>query len=651
MGKQGKKKKLRDLNRTVFARLMGYFKPYFGWILLALLFAFIVGGSAGATAYLIEPVMSKIFTAEPLDSPGTLMLQNEKMQKFLGAPPPEFEKKDELTPEQRAELLAKQWEERILYVSLIPLLLIGLFLVKNLFRFLQNYILRIIGERVIRLIRHQLYDRYQSLSVDYYTEGSTGIMMSRITNDVNMMQRAVPSLVSLFREPVAFIGLAVVAFYQIWYLALIILVIFPITVFPIAYFGKKIRKYTKRGQEHMGDLNSVLKENFSGIRVIKAFNMEEYELARFDRENERVYKAIKKRIVFDELSSPSIESLGSVAAALALFFGGWLVLKTMTFGGHYLPWFGGITLELTTGQFFSFMASLGLMYEPLKKINKMNINFQSALGASERVFEVLDTEPTVVDQPGARELTPIRNGVRFENVRFRYDTEWICDGIDFEAKAGQSIALVGSSGAGKTTLVGLIPRFYDVVEGAIKIDNHDIRGVSTNSLRAQIGIVTQETFLFADTVAHNIAYGQHEADREKIIAAAKAAYAHEFVTEMSEGYDTLVGELGLKLSGGQRQRLAIARALYKNAPILILDEATSALDTESERKVQAALENLMRGRTTFVIAHRLSTVRNVDRILVLNRGRIVEDGTHDALLEKAGEYARLYQMQFSDQDG
>ena len=640
-----------QVDRAVFRRLMAYFRQYISWIVIALLCSFFVAGATGATAYLVKPTMDKIFNAEPIGSLTSMILENDKLAKFIGDPPPDFQKEQQpLTAEQIADRLKEQWAERVYYLSLIPILFILVFSIKGVFRFIQNYILRIIGEKVIRRIRSELYEHYQRLSIDYYSDTNTGIMMSRITNDVNMMQRAVPSLVSLFREPVTMIGLAFVAVTQIWYLALIVFVIFPLTAYPIVKFGRKIRKYTKRGQEHMGDLNSVLKENFSGIRVIKAFGMEQYEIDRFDKENERVYQATKKRIVFDEISSPTIEAIGAIAGALVLYFGGWLVLKSNAVGGHHLDWFGGVTLSLTQGQFISFVASLGLMYEPLKKINKMNINFQSALAAAVRVFEVFDLTPSVVEKFDAIELPPVHELIQFRNLRFAYNSDWVLDGIDMTAARGQSIALVGSSGAGKTTLVNLIPRFYDTTKGAILIDGVDIRDVSISSLRSQIGMVTQETFLFADSVAANIAYGFKNADPDRIQEVARAAYAHDFIMELSEGYDTMVGELGVKLSGGQRQRLAIARALYKNAPILVLDEATSALDTESEQMVQAALENLMRGRTTFVIAHRLSTVRNVDRILVLKNGKVIEDGPHRELIALNGEYARLYNIQFSEQE-
>ncbi|MBZ0274203.1 lipid A export permease/ATP-binding protein MsbA [bacterium] len=570
-----------------FRRLWGYFRPYIARLAISLACALIVAGTTAATAKLLEPVMNEIFV--------------NKDRGFL---------------------------------YLVPWLIIGLFGLKGVFRFLQNYILRSVGERVIRRVRGELYHHYQYLDPAYYAENNVGVMMSRITNDVNMMQRAIPSLESLVREPVTMLGLAIVAFWQFWQGALAILVVIPVTAVPIVIFGRKIRKWVRRGQERMGEMSSILKETFSGVRVIKAFGMEEYEIRRFDRENKRVFEANLRTMFLDELSSPLIEFLAALGGAVVVVSGGLMVMNG----------------RLTTGAFFSFMAAFGLMYEPLKKINKMNVNFQAALAAARRVFSVLDTPPSIDDAPGATELSPIENKIHFDNVRFRYrdDGPFVLDGIDVTVRTGQVVALVGSSGAGKTTFGNLLPRFWDVTEGAIRIDGADIRGVTVKSLRRQIGMVTQDTFLFNDTVLANIAYGDENADRERARACARTAHADGFIEQMPNGYDTVIGEMGVKISGGQRQRLAIARALYKDAPILILDEATSSLDAESEREVQAALEQLLVGRTSFVIAHRLSTIRRADRILVLRDGRVVEDGTHDELIVRDGEYARLYKMQFAE---
>lgn len=568
-----------------FGRLTRYFWPFRYHVVGSMAAALVVSGVNGGTAYLIQPVMDKVFT-----------------EKDYGI------------------LVVMCWVVMVLYLA------------KGLFRFVQNYLIRAAGEQVIRDVRSELYRHYQYLDVAYYSDTNVGVMMSRITNDVNMIQRAVAHLVSLFREPLSIISLVAVAFYMFWQGALVVFVLFPLVIWPIAVFGKRTRKWVRRGQERMGEMNSILKENFSGVRVIKAFGMEEYEIDRFETENSRVFKANMKTMVFDELSNPTIEALGAVGAAGVLFTGGYMVIHG----------------SMSVGELMSFLGSLGLTYEPLKKINKMYLNFQAALAAAVRVFEVIDTTPTVTDRPDAVAIDGVREGVRFEDVRFRYrpDGPDVLDGVNLDVPVGQMVALVGSSGSGKTTFVNLIPRFWECTGGRITIDGHDINDLTMVSLRKQIGMVTQETFLFADSVKANIAYGHDDVDMDRVVQAARDANAHEFIERAEGGYDAMIGEMGVRLSGGQRQRLAIARALYKDAPILILDEATSALDTESEREVQAALERLLIGRTSFVIAHRLSTIQRADRILVLSGGRIVEDGRHADLLSAGGEYARLYRMQF-----
>lgn len=568
-----------------FLRLVTYFRPFFKLILVALCFDIIQSGTTGLTAYMLEPVMNRVFT-----------------DKDIG------------------------------FLKIIPAILIALFVTKGIARFTANYLVRYSGEKVIRKIRNDLYRHYQYLDAAYFTDNNVGIMMSRITNDVNMMQRAVSSLEVLFREPFAIVFLAGVCFYQYWQAAFVLFFIFPLTAIPIVYFGKRLRKWVRRSQERIGLLNSILKETFSGVRVIKAFGMEEYEIKRFGKENDKVFQANVKSMVMEEASSPAVELLGALAAAAVIIIGGYKVIEG----------------QITTGAFFSFMAALGLLYEPLKKINKMYLSFQAALAAVARVFEVLDTKPTIVDHENAVTIKGVEKEIHFSHVSFRYGPEQpdVLSDLEFTVKTGQVAAIVGSSGAGKTTLVNLLPRFWDVTEGAILFDGIDIRDITMKSLREQIGIVTQETFLFADSVAANIAYDDVESDTEKIIETAKAANAHDFIMKLPNQYDTMIGELGVKLSGGQRQRLAIARALYKDAPVLILDEATSALDTESEREVQAALERLLTGRTSFVIAHRLSTILRADRIFVVQDGAIVEDGRHDELMALDGEYARIYRMQF-----
>ena len=566
-------------------RLLTYFKPYTPWIVIAFVAVMIVSATSGATAYLVKPALDDVFD-----------------------------------------------QHNIRTLKLICLATVFIYAIKGAFRFTQAYILRLIGQKIIRTLREQLYRHYQFLSIDYYTETSGGIMMSRITNDVQIVQQAGPALVELFREPFTMIGLLAVAVYMNWRMSLVVLLVFPFVYLPISRFGKKVRKFTKKGQEKMGELSSILKENFTGIRVIKAFGMEEYEIARFSRENDNVYSAIIRTIVFDELAAPIIELLGAISAGGVIYLGAMQVF----------------TKQISTGQFFSFLASAGLMYEPVKKLSKVNVAIQQALGAGERIFEVLDTGATVTDKPGATELPAVQREVAFKGVRFRYGDAWVLKGLEFKVPFGQVVALVGSSGAGKSTLVNLIPRFYDPTEGRISMDGVDITDVTLVSLRSQIGMVTQDVFLFNDSVRKNIAYGIKDAPMDDVIAAAKAANAHDFIMELPKGYETMIGEMGVRLSGGQRQRLSIARAIYKNPPILIFDEATSSLDAESEREVQTALENLMHDRTTFVIAHRLSTVRNADRILVLSDGVVVEDGRHEELMALCGEYHRLYKIQFQD---
>lgn len=520
------------------------------------------------------------------------------------------------------------------FLSYLPLVIIAIAFVSAIARFTQAYILRTLSQRVIRKIRFQLYEHYQRLSLDFYTESSIGDMISRITNDTLLMQHAAPSLVQLFRQPFTMVALMVVAFYRNWQLALIAIAAFPFVAITIDRLGKRFRKHAKRGQERIGKLASIIKENLSGIRIIKAFNAEDLELSKFAKENERVYKENIRQALFGELNAPLIEFLGLLAGALAVTFGLYQVSQG----------------QITLGELFSFLAAAGLMYEPIKKLSSVNVAFQTAFAASERIFEMLDAIPSVSEKPDAPKLPRFNDSIKFENAWFKYKDQWIITDLSFEVTRGEKIAIVGSSGAGKTTLVNLIPRFYDVTQGCVLLDGVDSRDVTLKSLRDQIAIVTQDVFLFNDTIANNIAYGTNEKDDNRIISAAKAANAHDFIMEMPKGYETNIGEMGVRLSGGEKQRLAIARAIYKDAPILILDEATSSLDSESEREVQKALDNLLSGRTAFIIAHRLSTVKNADRIFVISNGKIVEEGKHEELIAKRGEYFRLYQLQFFEEE-
>jgi subfamily B ATP-binding cassette protein MsbA len=459
--------------------------------------------------------------------------------------------------------------------------------------------------------------------------------MSRITNDVTLIQGAVSNAITgLLKDAFSVAGLIFVIFYRDWQLAIIAMVVLPFAFFPIVKFGKMLRRISTKSQESMGDISVILHETISGNRIVKAFCMEDYERKRFARENMSYFLYLMKSVAVRSLSSPMMEFLGGVGIAFIIWYGGYSVIKGVS----------------TPGNFFSFLAALLMLYEPVKRLSKVNNVLQQGMAAAYRVYDILDLPPEIEDKADAVELPVMRYGLAFRDVHFHYGNGPVLEGIEMKVAVGEMVAVVGTSGVGKTTLVNLIPRFYEVTDGAILIDDLDIREVTLSSLRSQIGMVTQQTILFNDTVRNNIAYGDISKSDEEIVAAAKAANAYDFIVKMDQGFETIIGEQGVRLSGGQRQRLCIARALLKNAPILILDEATSALDSESELEVQKALENLMAGRTSLVIAHRLSTVQNADRIVVLADGRVVEEGRHEALLELNGEYRRLYDLQFAQLD-
>ena len=516
---------------------------------------------------------------------------------------------------------------------IIPLLIVGLYLVKGIFFYGQSYLMNYVGQRIVADLREKLYHHLQYLSLSFFTKTPTGILISRLTNDVALIQGAVSSaLTSILRDSFTIIALTAVVFYRDWKLACIAIIILPLAAIPIVKFGKKLRKFSIKGQVRMGFITSLLQETISGNRIVKAFTMEDYESRRFAAENDQFFKIIMKRQKIRALSSPVVEALGGVLVAGIVIIGGYAVIK-----GNSTP-----------GTFGSFLAALFLLYKPFKSLSMVNDVVQGGLAAGSRVFELLDITPDIRDTDGAVSLDGISDGVKFEHASFKYEDEMVLRDIDLEVKVGKIVALVGMSGAGKTTLVNLIPRFYDLDEGRITIDGRDIRTFTLKSLREHIGIVTQQTILFNDTVRNNIAYGDITRSEGEIVEAAKAANAQGFIEKLPLGYDTVIGERGVKLSGGEQQRISIARALLKNAPILILDEATSSLDSESEFQVQVALERLMANRTVFLIAHRLSTIRNAHRIVVIDNGRIVEAGTHDELLAMNQIYKKLYQMQFRD---
>jgi len=569
-----------------YKRLFSMIRENWLRLFLAMGCMLVIAGATSATAFLVKPVLDDIFF-----------------------------KKD------------------ITMLRIIPIAVILIYFIRGIGYYGQEYLMNYVGESIIRQLRNSLYDRIQDLPLSFFHKEKTGRLMSRITNDVNVIKAMVSTAVtSSLRDVFTVIGLTGVIFYRDWKMALFAMVILPIAFFPVVEFGRRVRRVSTGCQEAMADMSSFLHETFVGNKIVKAFGMENYEKKRFAEKTLALFRLEMKAVMAKSLSSPVMEFLGGLGIAFIIWYGGYRVIDGTS----------------TAGTFFSFMAAVLMLYDPIKKLSRLNNDIQQGLAAADRVFDIIERESDIKEP-----LRPIqiKNGshrVTFRDVCLKYDDDMVLKNIDLDVGQGEILALVGMSGGGKTSLVNLIPRFYDVSKGAILIDGVDIRDISVAELRRQIAVVTQDTILFNDTVRNNIAYGNRNASEEDIINAAKAGYAYDFIQNFPDKFDTVIGELGSRLSGGEKQRICIARALLKNAPILILDEATSALDTESEMLVQKALENLMKGRTTFVIAHRLSTIAYAHRILVIVEGRIVEQGRHEELIAKQGEYYKLYQMQFSN---
>jgi len=570
--------------KKIYSRLLVFVKPYWKKLILALLCMIFSGGLSAAMLWIIKEVVDKV-----LLSKDTFML------------------------------------------GLIPFLIVGIFLFQGLFNYGQNYLMHWIGQKIVFDIRNKLYSHLQRLSLSFFSHKPVGELISRLTSDITTMQNALSRAIGdIIKEGVTVGVLVGLLFYFNWQLTLVSLAILPFLVKLTTKLSSQLRKMSRRVRKEMATLTSILQETLSGIRIVKAFSMERYEREKFRTRSKEYFVAEMKSRRIAALIGPLIGFISSFGIAFIVWFGGKQVIEG----------------AMTTGEFVAFMGGLISLYRPLSKLGDVNSIIQQALASGERVFEILDTAPRIKNPPNPVFLSEFRDRIRFENVSFCYEDEVVLKNINLEIKKGETVALVGHSGAGKTTLVNLLARFYDPHEGKILIDDRDLREIDLSSLRRLLGIVTQDTILFNDTIYNNISYGRPGATLKEVIEAAKAANAHSFIEKMKDGYQTHIQERGERLSGGEGQRIAIARAILKNPSILILDEATSEMDSESETLVQEALERLLKSRTAIIIAHRLSTIRNADKIVVIKDGQIVEIGKHQELMAKSGYYRRLYELQF-----
>jgi len=567
--------------------LLGYIKGNWFKLFLSMICMVLVAATTSATAFIVKPVLDDIFL-----------------------------------------------NKNVIMLKLMPFAVLVIFVLRGVGMYGQEFLMQYVGESIIKRLRDSLYDRITDLSLAFFHKERTGVLMSRITNDVNIIKNMVSTAVTgALRDCFTIVGLTGVIFYRDWKLAIIVFFVLPLAFFPIVKFGRRVRRFSTRSQESMADLNAFLHETFTGNKIVKAFGREDDEKKSFFNKSHKVFRFEIKSMRVKALTSPVMEVLGGIGIALVIWYGGNGVVEGTS----------------TPGTFFSFMTAVMLFYAPVKKLTQLNNTVQQGLAASDRIFDILETESEIKDPIHPITIQSGSHRITFDDVSFSYDgTEMVLKNVNLDVTPGEVVALVGMSGGGKTSLVNLIPRFYDVTSGALRLDGVDIRDISVSDLRSQVAIVTQEPILFNDTIKQNIAYGKPDATDQEIENAAKAAYIYQFIDTLPKRFDTVIGELGSRLSGGEKQRMCIARALLKDAPILILDEATASLDTEAERLVQRALENLMKGRTSFVIAHRLSTIAYANRIIVIVGGRIIEEGQHEDLLALEGEYYNLYQMQFSE---
>ncbi|MBM3548243.1 MAG: ATP-binding cassette domain-containing protein [Alphaproteobacteria bacterium] len=581
-------RKLARESWPLFKRLLGEnVRPEIGSLALAFLFMVLVALSTAALAKLMEPVLDQVFTER-----------------------------------NREQLLT------------VALAVLAVFVTKGLATYAQAVLMSRVGLRIVARLQTRVVDHVIRLDLAYFQDTSTGTLVSRVLYDTSMLRGIVANVLTGFgKDLLTLVFLVGLMFWQDWKLALIAFFAFPTAIWPVLRIGRRTRKVTANTQAEMAELTTLLSQVFQGSRHVKAYSMESYETGRAERLIDRVTGLMYKAARIRSAGHPIMETLGGIAIVAVILYGGWQVIEGSS----------------TTGAFFSFVTALLLAYEPMKRLTQLNAGLQEGLAAAERVYQVLDEPPKIVDRAGAKPLAIAGGAIRFDDVRFAYRPDKpALTGVSLDIPAGKTVALVGASGGGKSTILNLIPRFFDADSGRVAVDGQDVRDVTLASLRDAVALVSQEVSLFDDTIGANIAYGRQSASEEEIVAAAKAAQAHDFIEALPEGYWTRIGEQGVKLSGGQRQRIAIARAMLKNAPILLLDEATSALDTESERLVQAALKDLMRGRTTLLIAHRLSTVIDADRIYVIDGGRVIESGRHAELLQTGGVYARLYRTALAE---
>jgi ATP-binding cassette, subfamily B, bacterial MsbA len=576
--------------RSLMARLIReHVRQYKGLLYLAVFFMAVMAGATSVSALLMKPVVNDVF-----------IRKDSEILWYVGGA------------------------------------IVATFVIKGLANYAQSVVMSIVGLRIIADLQNRLFAHLARMDLRFFQQQSTGALISRFTVDINSIRTAVStSLTTLGKDLFMLIGLVGVMFYQDWELSLVALIVFPLAIYPIARLGKRVRKVVANTQNEMGLFTALLSQTFQGIRVVKAYRMQDYEAGRIGELVTRIYGLNLKASRTQALASPIMETLGGISVASVIVYGGYRVIGNQT----------------DPGSFFSFITALLMAYEPAKRLANLNTYLQIGLAGAERMYDLLDTEPSIAERADAKAVLISKGAINLDSVTFEYEADSIVlDSISIDIPAGKTVALVGPSGAGKSTVFNLIPRFYDVESGTVTIDGVDVRDMTFSSLHQSIALVSQEVTLFDDTIRANIAYGRAGASDEDIEQAARRAAAHDFVTSLPAGYDTIVGEHGLKLSGGQRQRLAIARAMLKNAPVLLLDEATSALDTEAERKVQDALEELIVGRTAVVIAHRLSTIVNADLIYVIDKGRVVEQGTHDELIEAGGHYSRLYDLQFRESE-